>query len=427
MYSRKSLSLISKCGQLSRLNAQAALQARRHLSIHEYRSAQLLREYGIGTPEGFPAFTPEEAFEAAKKLNTNKLVIKAQALTGGRGKGHFDTGYKSGVHMIESPQQAEDVAKEMLNHNLITKQTGIAGKPVSAVYIVKRVDIKHEAYLSILMDRQTKKPMIIASSQGGMNIEEVAERTPDAIKKFSIETSKGLSPQMAKDVAKSLGFSPDAQDEAAKAVSNLYKIFMERDATQVEINPLSEIEHDPTHKIMCTDAKFGFDDNASFRQEKIYSWRDLSQEDPDEVKAKKYDLNFVKLKGNIGCLVNGAGLAMATMDVIKLNGGDPANFLDCGGGATPETIKQGFELILSNKNVDAIFVNIFGGIVRCDYVALGLVEAARELEVRVPIVARLQGTKVEEGRDIINKSGVKIYSFDELDPAAKKVVELTQN
>nr|CAI6549982.1 AAC_HP1_G0023180.mRNA.1.CDS.1 [Saccharomyces cerevisiae] len=360
MYSRKSLSLISKCGQLSRLNAQAALQARRHLSIHEYRSAQLLREYGIGTPEGFPAFTPEEAFEAAKKLNTNKLVIKAQALTGGRGKGHFDTGYKSGVHMIESPQQAEDVAKEMLNHNLITKQTGIAGKPVSAVYIVKRVDTKHEAYLSILMDRQTKKPMIIASSQGGMNIEKVAERTPDAIKKFSIETSKGLSPQMAKDVAKSLGFSPDAQDEAAKAVSNLYKIFMERDATQVEINPLSEIEHDPTHKIMCTDAKFGFDDNASFRQEKIYSWRDLSQEDPDE-------------------------------------------------------------------NVDAIFVNIFGGIVRCDYVALGLVEAARELEVRVPIVARLQGTKVEEGRDIINKSGVKIYLFDELDPAAKKVVELTQN
>ncbi|CUS23038.1 LAQU0S08e00760g1_1 [Lachancea quebecensis] len=397
----------------------------RNLSIHEYRSAELLRQYGVGTPAGEAAFEAQQAYDIAKKLGHDALVVKAQALTGGRGKGHFDTGLKSGVHMIESAEQARDLAKQMLKHRLITKQSGAKGKPVSAVYVVERVNAKHEAYLSILMDRQSKKAMIICSSEGGMNIEEVAAKNPDAIKKFTVTESEGLTAETAKQISKSLGFSAEAEADAADAVTKLYKIFKEKDASQIEINPLSEVEGQDT-KVMCMDAKFGFDDNASFRQEEVYSWRDLSQEDADEVVAKKSDLNFVKLQGNIGCLVNGAGLAMATMDVIKLYGGDPANFLDCGGGATPETIETAFKLILSNEKVDGIFVNIFGGIVRCDFVAQGLVAATKNLAVSVPIVARLQGTNVEEGRRIIEESGLKIYSFDELDPAAQKVVELTR-
>lgn len=406
-------------------NSLRASKQIRNLSIHEYRSAELLRQYGVGTPAGEAAFEPQQAYDIAKKLGHDALVVKAQALTGGRGKGHFDTGLKSGVHMIESAEQARDLAKQMLKHRLITKQSGAKGKPVSAVYVVERVNAKHEAYLSILMDRQSKKAMIICSSEGGMNIEEVAAKNPDAIKKFTVTESKGLTAETAKQISKSLGFSAEAEADAADAVTKLYKIFKEKDASQIEINPLSEVEGQDT-KVMCMDAKFGFDDNASFRQEEVYSWRDLSQEDADEVVAKKSDLNFVKLQGNIGCLVNGAGLAMATMDVIKLYGGDPANFLDCGGGATPETIETAFKLILSNEKVDGIFVNIFGGIVRCDFVAQGLVAATKNLAVSVPIVARLQGTNLEEGRRIIEESGLKIYSFDELDPAAQKVVELTR-
>lgn len=417
-------SMLSKRA-FQRINSSVVNQTRK-LSIHEFRSAELLRDYGIGTPRGDAATTPEAAFKVAQSLNTNRLVIKAQALTGGRGKGHFDTGFKSGVHMIETPEQAKDLAQKMLQHKLITKQSGAKGKLVSAVYLVERVNAKHEAYLSILMDRQTQKPLIICSSEGGMNIEDVAKKNPDAIKKFYITPSEGITDETCKAISENLGFSEESQPEAADAVKKLYKIFSEKDATQIEINPFSEVVNDPNHKVMCMDAKFGFDDNASFKQEKIWSWRDLSQEDRDEVIAKQYDLNFVKLQGNIGCLVNGAGLAMATMDVIKLYGGDPANFLDCGGGATPETIKKAFELILSNERVDAIFVNIFGGIVRCDFVAEGLVNAAKELGVKVPIVARLQGTKLEEGQSIIKQSGLKIYSFDELDPAAQKAVELAQ-
>ncbi|AAS52474.1 AEL211Wp [Eremothecium gossypii ATCC 10895] len=394
----------------------------RALSIHEYQSSELLRQYGIGTPRGQAASTAQQAYDAAAGLG-HELVVKAQALTGGRGKGHFNTGLQSGVHMISSAEEARELAEQMLGNRLITKQSGAKGKPVSAVYVVERVKARHEAYLSILMDRQTKKPLIICSSQGGMNIEEVAHSNPDAIKKFYVDVKKGLDAETAAAVARSLGFSQEAEADAADAVQKLYKIFREKDATQIEINPLSEVEGQHT-KVMCMDAKFGFDDNASFRQQEVYSWRDLTQEDPDEVVAKNSDLNFVKLQGNIGCLVNGAGLAMATMDVIKLYGGDPANFLDCGGGATPETIETAFKLILSNTKVKAIFVNIFGGIVRCDYVAQGLVAATKNLDVKVPIVARLQGTNLEEGRRIIKESGLKIYGFDELDPAAEKVVGL---
>ncbi|CAB4256121.1 similar to Saccharomyces cerevisiae YGR244C LSC2 Beta subunit of succinyl-CoA ligase [Maudiozyma barnettii] len=405
-----------------KVNARAVFK--RNLSIHEYRSSQLLGQYGIPHPRGSIAFSPEEAEQVAHDLNVGSVVLKAQALTGGRGKGHFlESGLQGGVKMVTSSDQAEikKLTLQMLGNHLVTKQSGPKGKFVSGVYVVEKIDAVKESYLSIILDRSTRTPVIVCSSEGGVNIEETAEKNPKAIKKFHVDPTKGLSDIQAHKIAKALGFSSQTEDETAEAVKNLYKIFIERDATQVEINPLSEISGG---RVMCMDAKFGFDDNASFRQEEVFSWRDLTQEDPDEVKAKKYDLNFVKLQGNIGCLVNGAGLAMATMDVIKLNGGDPANFLDCGGGATPETIKKAFELILSNEKVHAIFVNIFGGIVRCDHVALGLVNAAKELDVKVPIVARLQGTKLAEGKKIIEQSGISIHSFAELDPAAKKVVEL---
>lgn len=402
--------------------------SKRALSIHEYRSAQLLAQYGIGTPKGKVAFTPQEAGQIARDIPNREIVLKAQALTGGRGKGHFTgpTGLKSGIQMLNNDSnEVIKISEQMLGHNLVTKQSGPKGKFVSGVFVVERLNASKEAYLSIMMDRSTQMSLIIVSKEGGVNIEEVAEKNPDAVKKFYIKNSgQGVDDSLALKIAHELGFDPKLDKEGAKTIQQLFKIFKERDATQIEINPISEVSTKDGERVMCMDAKFGFDDNASFRQEEVFSWRDLSQEDPNEVEAKKYDLNFVKLQGNIGCLVNGAGLAMATMDVIKLYGGDPANFLDCGGGATPETIKKGFELILSNDKVDAIFVNIFGGIVRCDHVAMGLISAAKELNIKIPIIARLQGTNLDEGIRLIKESGVKIYSFDELDPAAKKVVEL---
>ncbi|KAK5779085.1 hypothetical protein RI543_002970 [Arxiozyma heterogenica] len=402
---------------------------KRYLSIHEFRSAQLLNQYGVGTPKGKIAFTPQEAGQIALDIPSRQVVLKAQALTGGRGKGHFSgpDGLKSGIQILNNDfNEVAKISGQMLGHTLITKQSGPKGKFVSSVFVVEKVNALKEAYLCIMMDRGTQMPLIIASKEGGVNIEEVAAKNPEAVKKFYIKHStQGVDDELAINIAKALGFDEKLEKQTAKTIQQLYKIFNERDATQIEINPISEVARpNGENEVMCMDAKFGFDDNASFRQEEIFSWRDLTQEDPHEVEAKKYELNFVKLNGNIGCLVNGAGLAMATMDVIKLYGGDPANFLDCGGGATPETIKKGFELILSNDKVSAIFVNIFGGIVRCDHVAEGLISAAKELNIKIPIIARLQGTNLERGRELIKQSGVQIYSFDELDPAAKKAVEL---
>ncbi|CCE61597.1 hypothetical protein TPHA_0A05220 [Tetrapisispora phaffii CBS 4417] len=417
--------------------------SKRHLSINEFRSAQLLSEYGVNTPAGSVARTPQEASKIAeslfnsKKLFDNELVVKAQALTGGRGKGHFDNGFPTGIKMVDGVDETVSVAAQMLGNRLITKQSGERGKLVDAVYIVEKKKVLKEAYLSIIMDRAAKKPLIIACKEGGMNIEEVAKRNPDAIKKYHIDPSVGVTDQIAMDVSKALGFSEGVLNEGADQVKKLYEIYDKTDSTQIEINPISEVEEldDPkTHKVFCMDAKFGFDDNASYRQEKIYSWRNDVEESPEEkfsTEAKRdFDLNFVKLNGNIGCLVNGAGLAMATMDVIQLYGGKPANFLDCGGGATPETVKKAFELIVqssksSNTALDAIFVNIFGGIVRCDYVAQGIVDAIKELNLKnLPIIVRLQGTNLEKGRQIVKESGVNIFSFDELDPAAEKAVEM---
>ncbi|ODV88122.1 hypothetical protein CANARDRAFT_57443 [[Candida] arabinofermentans NRRL YB-2248] len=400
--------------------AKRATQVR-NLSIHEYRSAALLKSYGIGVPNGDASTTAEGAYEIAKSLGTNELVIKAQALTGGRGKGHFDNGLQSGVRLISSAEEAKDLASKMIGHKLITKQTGAAGKEVTAVYVVERKYARQEAYLSIIMDRKNQSTMIVASSEGGMDIEGVAKTNPDAIKKFPVDLVAGPSDELATEIASGLKFTDEAIPKAADTIKKLYKIFQEKDATQIEINPLSETVD---HQVLCMDAKFGFDDNAAFRQKEVFSWRDVTQEDPDEVKASEYGLNFIKLDGNIGCLVNGAGLAMATMDVVKLYGGAPANFLDVGGGATPETIEAAFKLILSEEKVSAIFVNIFGGIVRCDYVAEGLISATRSLGLKIPLVVRLQGTNFAIAKDLIENSGLQLHLFEDLDPAAEKVVEL---
>jgi succinyl-CoA synthetase beta subunit len=286
----------------------------------------------------------------------------------------------------------------MIGHKLITKQTGAAGRPCNAVYIVERKFARREFYLAILMDRQRQGPVIVASSQGGMDIEEVAKSNPGAIKTYPINIHEGVTDTLAKQVATDIGFSEQCIDNAAAEVQKLYKLFSDKDATQIEINPWSETTD---HEVLCMDAKLAFDDNAEFRQEEIFKWRDRSQEDPDEVKAAEYNLNFIKLDGDIGCLVNGAGLAMATMDIIKLNGGQPANFLDVGGGATPAAIQNAFDLITSDPKVTAIFVNIFGGIVRCDAIAKGLINVVEKMNLRTPIVARLQGTNMEQAHKLV--------------------------
>ncbi|KIM20407.1 hypothetical protein M408DRAFT_333996 [Serendipita vermifera MAFF 305830] len=364
----------------------------------------------------------QEAYDVAKNFGADKLVIKAQVLAGGRGKGKFDNGFQGGVHVVNSPQEAKDIAGKMLNAKLITKQTGAAGRLCNAVMLAEMRQPAHEYYVAVLNDRARQTPVIVASNQGGMNIEEVAAKDPNAIITTPIDFENGLSDSEAAELAAKLGFSSKAAEkQAADTFQKLYKIFKDKDATQIEINPLAETKEGD---VLCMDAKFGFDDNAEFRQKEVYDLRDISQEDPAEVEAQKYNLNFIKLDGNIGCLVNGAGLAMATMDVLKLNGGDPANFLDVGGGATPDTVKKAFEILLSDKGVTAIFLNIFGGIMRCDYIAEGVIKATKELQLRVPLVVRLKGNKEMEAKELIRESGLKIYAFDELDEAAAKAVEL---
>lgn len=380
-------------------------------------------QYGIQVPDGAVARTGAEAEEVAKTISTGDLVIKAQVLAGGRGKGTFDNGLKGGVRVIYSPTEAKMFAEQMIGHKLVTKQTGAAGRMCNAVYICERKFARREFYLAILMDRATQKPVIVSSSQGGMDIETVAKENPEAINTTYIDIETGVTDEIARDIAVKLGFSEQCVEEARDTIQKLYQIFNEKDATQIEINPLSETSD---HKVMCMDAKFNFDDNAAYRQEGVFEWRDTSQEDAEEVRAAKSGLNFIKLDGDIGCLVNGAGLAMATMDIIKLNGGNPANFLDVGGGATPAAIKEAFELITSEQNVTAVFVNIFGGIVRCDAIAHGLINTVETLNLRIPIITRLQGTNVEQAHQIINESGLKIFSIDDLQSAAEKAVQLSK-
>lgn len=402
---------------------QSVAQQKRALSIHEYLSADLLRSYGIGLPKGSVARNAAEAEAIAKEIGGDDMVIKAQVLAGGRGKGTFDNGLKGGVRVIYSPTEAKMFAEQMIGHKLITKQTGAAGRLCNAVYICERKFARREFYLAILMDRASQGPVIVSSSQGGMDIESVAKETPDAITTTYIDIHTGVTDDIARKIATNIGFSEQCIEEAKDTIQKLYKIFMEKDATQIEINPLSETTD---HKVLAMDAKLGFDDNAEFRQKEVFSWRDTTQEDADEVAAAEHGLNFIKLGGDIGCLVNGAGLAMATMDIIKLNGGEPANFLDVGGGATPAAIKEAFSLITSDPKVTAIFVNIFGGIVRCDAIAQGLISTVQSMNLRIPIIARLQGTNMEIAHQLINESGLKIFSIEDLQSAAEKSVQFSK-
>lgn len=393
------------------------------MNIHEYQAKQLFNRFGVATPQGLPASTPEEAAEVAASMDLKEYVVKAQVHAGGRGKGTFKNGFKGGVHLVKTVDEVKDVASRMLGEVLVTKQTGETGKLVSKVMIAEAVDLKHEYYFAILQDRARKCPVIVASTKGGMNIEEVAETDPDAIVKEYIDPVFGLLPFQSLKIACALNLRGALLRQATKFITNVYKLFSSLDCSLVEINPLVVTTDD---RVMALDAKFNFDDNALYRHPEIMEMRDVTEEDPREVEASQYNLNYIGLDGNIGCLVNGAGLAMATMDIIKHYGGAPANFLDVGGSATEEMVTNAFRILTKDEQVKAILVNIFGGIMRCDVIALGVVNAARTIDMQIPLVVRLEGTNVELGKKILADSGVAIISADSLDDAAQKAVAATK-
>merc|ERR1711934_174972 len=393
----------------------------RNLSVHEYVSMQLLKDANVPTPKFGVATTVEEARKIAEDLGTKDLVVKAQVLAGGRGKGKFKKGGKGGVQLVYSPDEVAEAASGMLNDLLVTKQTGEAGRICNSVMIPERKYTRKEFYIAFMNERAFAGPVMIASPEGGVNIEETAEKNPDSIFKFPISINDGLSEAEAKDAAAKLGFPEARQDEVAKVLVNLYQLFLSKDATMVEINPFAE---DSTGEYFCLDAKIRFDDNADFRQKDVFNQRDWSQEDPSEVEAANYNLNYIALDGDIGCMVNGAGLAMATMDIIKLHGGSPANFLDVGGGATATQVKEAFKLLNNDPKVKAILVNIFGGIMRCDVIATGIIGAASSIGLSKPVVVRLQGTNVEQAKALIESSGYRMILADDLDHAAEKAVRI---
>jgi succinyl-CoA synthetase beta subunit len=382
------------------------------MKIHEYQGKALLKEYGVPVPRSIVARTPEEAEAAAKELGTDVVVVKAQIHAGGRGKG-------GGVKLAKSPEEAKAIASEMLGMMLITHQTGPEGREVKTLLIEEGLPIDKEFYLGITLDRVTGRNTFMASSAGGMDIEKVAEETPELILKESIDPSVGLRPFQARKLAFGLGIPSDLINQAAKFMLSLYDAYEKMDASLVEINPFLLTKD---NRLIALDAKVTFDDNAMFRHKDYADLRDLDEEEPLEIEASKFDLNYIKLDGNIGCMVNGAGLAMATMDIIKLHGGEPANFLDVGGGASQERVEQAFRILLSDENVKAVLVNIFGGIVRTDMVANGVVAAAKNLGVSIPIIARLEGTNVEEGRRVLAESGIGIITAQGMTDAAEKAV-----
>merc|ERR1711981_906808 len=394
----------------------------RELSVHEHVSMSLLKDAGVPVPNFGVAKSAEEAKQIAQDITTNDLVVKAQVLAGGRGKGSFKGGYKGGVKLVYSPEEVEESAKGMIGDFLITKQTGAEGRICNSVMITERKYTRKEYYVAFMNERAFNGPVIIASSEGGVNIEETAEKNPDAIVKFPIDAVQGLTVEGSKNVAVKLGIHDTKVDEVAQILLNLYKLFVSKDASMVEINPFAE---DNSGNFVCLDAKLKFDDNAEFRQKAVFDQRDWSQEDAREVAAAEYNLNYIALDGDIGCMVNGAGLAMATMDIIKLHGGSPANFLDVGGGATAGQVKEAFKIITGDPKVNAIMVNIFGGIMRCDVIAEGIIAAAKELNLSTPIVVRLQGTNVDEAKVLIGSAGLKILPVDNLDEAARLSVKLS--
>ena len=393
------------------------------MNIHEYQAKELLAKFGVPVPAGHAAMSVDEAVKAAQQLPGPLWVVKAQIHAGGRGKGKFkelSPEAKGGVRLARSIDEVRANAEEMLGKTLVTVQTGPAGKQVQRLYITDGVDIEKEFYLALLVDRSTGRVAVVASTEGGMDIEAVAHDTPEKIETITIDPATGLMPHHGRAVAAALGLSGDLAKQAANVLAKLYDAFLGTDASQIEINPLAITAG---NTLMVLDAKVGFDSNAEFRHPDLEQLRDITEEDPMEVEASKYDLAYIKLDGDIGCMVNGAGLAMATMDIIKLNGAFPANFLDVGGGANKEKVTAAFKIILSDPAVKGILVNIFGGIMRCDIIAEGIVEAAREVHLNVPLVVRLEGTNVQQGKDILAMSGLPIVAANDLGDAARKIVE----
>ncbi len=387
------------------------------MKIHEYQAKQILREFNVPVPEGYVAFTPEEAVEAAKKLPTKIAVVKAQIHAGGRGKG-------GGVKLAKSLDEVRQLAEQMIGMTLVTHQTGPDGKVVKKVLVEQGVDIDRELYLGMVLDRSKSELVMMASTEGGVEIEKVAAETPEKILKEWIDPALGLQAYQARKLAFGLGLNGKQVNNAVKFMMALYKAFMAKDASLAEINPLVVTKQG---EVLALDAKINFDDSALYRHPELLELRDLDEEDPLEVEASKYHLNYIKLDGNVGCMVNGAGLAMATMDIIKLAGGEPANFLDVGGSANVDTVRNGFKIILKDPNVKAILINIFGGIVRCDRVAQGVIEAVQSIDVNVPLVIRLAGTNAEEAAEMLEKSDLQFTVATSLADAAQKAVQVLQN
>ncbi len=383
------------------------------MNIHEHQAKQILKKYGASVPKGDFAFTVNELIEKAKKIKTEKYVLKAQIHAGGRGKA-------GGVKILNNIEELTDAAKEMLGKTLITHQTGPNGKEVKRLYIEESSKIKKEFYLSCLIDRTSSKIAFISSDQGGMDIEEVAKKSPEKIITTKVDYLEAIDDENCKKIIKIFNLKDNTMLQGINLIKSIYKMFISTDANLVEINPLILTEDD---NLICLDAKMNFDDNSIYRQPEIQSLRDLNEEDPSEIEASKHDLAYIKLDGSIGCMVNGAGLAMATMDIIKLFGQEPANFLDVGGGASKEKVSAAFKIILSDPNVKGILINIFGGIMRCDILAQGVVEAAKEININVPLVVRLAGTNYKEGKQILDNSGLKIISASDLSDAASKIVK----
>ena len=393
------------------------------MNIHEYQAKELFQKFGVATPQGRVASTPQEAEAAARALGTNRLVVKAQVHAGGRGKGTFTNGFKGGVHLCKTAGEARDIAEKMLGQTLVTHQTGPAGRVVSKVLVTEAKEIARELYFAVLIDGHTGSPTVVASTEGGVDIETVAAQTPEKIIREAVHPLLGIQPYQARKLAKLLGFTSDQMRGACRLFEAVFRLFMATDCSLLEINPLVLTKGG---EVMALDAKFGFDDNALFRHEDILAMRDISEEDPREVEASRYGLNYIGLDGNIACMVNGAGLAMATMDTIQYYGGSPANFLDVGGGASEQQVTEAFKILCADPKVKAILVNIFGGIMKCDIIAQGIINAAKTVGLKLPLVVRLEGTNVELGKKLLKESGLELHASDDFTSAVKRVVELAR-
>ncbi len=389
------------------------------MNIHEYQAKELLQKFDVATTRGRVAATLDEAEQIARELGDIDIVVKAQVHAGGRGKGSFKNGFKGGVHVRKTPDEVRDVAAKMLGQILVTHQTGPAGRLVNKVLVAESADIAREIYFAVLLDRATAAPVIVASTEGGVEIEAVAAKSPEKIIREPIDPLSGLQPYQARKLASQLGFESSQLKNASKLFDGLYRTFIAYDCSMVEVNPLVVTNKG---EVLALDAKFNFDDNALYRHPEIAALRDVAEEDPREVEASKHGLNYIGLDGNIACLVNGAGLAMATMDIIKFYGGEPANFLDVGGGATEEQVTEAFKVLIADKHVKAILVNIFGGIMKVDIIAQGIINAAKSIKLSVPLIVRLEGTNVENGKQLLKESGVALIAADDLADAAEKAV-----